>query len=55
MGDRIDWTPQTVLVDGLQMQAYASATDTITWRVFNPTAGNIVSGVKLVTYRFSRS
>jgi len=53
-GDRIDWTPTAALPDGLQLQAVATATDTITWRVFNPTAGNIASGVNLLRYRIFR-
>ena len=53
-GDRIDWNPSAAIPDGLQIQAVASGTNTITWRVFNPTAGNIVSGVNIVRYRFGR-
>jgi len=53
-GDRVDWSPMVALPDGLQLQAVASAADTITWRAFNPTAGSIVSGVNLINYRFTR-
>ena len=53
-GDRIDWTPTAALPDGLHLQAVATASDTITWRVFNPTAGNIASGVNLLRYRIVR-
>lgn len=54
-GDRIEWSPMAVLPDGLQFQATATAADTITWRVYNPTGSSIVSGVNLVRYSLVRS
>lgn len=54
VGDRVDWTTAAVIPDGLQLQAVATATDTITWRLFNPTAGDIASGVILLRYKFGR-
>lgn len=53
-GDQVVWTPDAALPDGLQLQVSATAADTITWRAYNPTGGNIVSGVNVVRYKFGR-
>lgn len=55
VGDRIEWTPMAAVPDGLQLQAAATAADTITWRAYNPTGSNLVSGVNLLRYRLARS
>lgn len=54
-GDRIEWTPIAAIPDGLQVQAAATADNTITWRAYNPTGSNIVSGTNLVRYRIVRA